>query len=254
MTLSGGDVVEGTSAGGANISASMLLPRFLSLMASVPATGVFEDYQRQAIDYNVLGRDTFEGRRRTFRALREMYLLDPHRFLFRSLRDLWDEDPLARPSLAGLSVLARDSVFRSTADLVLAAKPGERISNGMLADAVLTAFPAYSRATAEKIGRNTAASWGQTGHLVGRQVKLRATVDASPVAMAYALFIGYLEGLRGRPLLDSRWVDFLDVPSGEREALAMDAARRGYVEYKSAGHVVEVGFRHLLRPMKEQTS
>jgi len=70
MTFNDDDVVEGSLAGGANISASMLLPALQSLMASVPASGSFEDYQRQAIEYNVLGRDTFEGRRRTFRAQR----------------------------------------------------------------------------------------------------------------------------------------------------------------------------------------
>jgi hypothetical protein len=250
MTFDDEDLVEGSMPGGANISASMLLPAMQSLMASVPVGGTFEDYQRQAIEYNVLGRDTFEGRRRTFRALREMYLLNPERILFRALRDLWDENATARPLVAGLSVLARDSVFRATTGLVLTTKPGDSVSNGMLADTLIEAFPAYSRPTAEKIGRNTAATWRQTGHLVGRTPKVRAHVEATPVSMAYALLIGHLQGLRGGPLLDSQWVDFLDVPQDRREALALDAARSGYIEYKSGGHVVEVGFRHLLRPMK----
>ena len=248
------DIVDGASPGGANTSASMLLSTLQTLLASAPSTAVFADYQRQAIEFNILGRDTFEGRRRTFRALREMYLLDSERILFRALRDLWNENPLAQPLLAGLSVLARDSSFRATAQLVLTTRPENSVSNAMMADVLLSTFPGYSRPTAEKVGRNTSASWSQTGHLAGRTHKVRALVEPTPVSMAYAMFLGYIQGLRGRPLLDSQWVEFLDVPLGEREALAMDAARKGYLEYKTGGNVIEVGFRHLLRQMEGQTS
>ncbi|RXZ47572.1 hypothetical protein ESP57_13580 [Agromyces fucosus] len=243
------DIIEGSSPGGANTSGSMLLPTLQSLLSSLPASANFDDYERQAVEFNVLGRDSFEGRKRTFRALREMYLLDRDRILFRALRDLWVENPLAQPLLAGLSVLARDSSFRATSPLILTAKPGDTITNGMMADSLGNAFPGYSRPSTEKIGRNTAASWSQTGHLVGRTNKERVLVTATPVSMSYAMFLGHLQGLRGRPLLDTLWVDFLDVPTGEREALALEGARKGYLEYKSGGNVVEVGFRHLLRPM-----
>ena len=248
------DIVDGASPGGANTSTSMLLPALQTLLASAPSAAVFADYQRQAIEFNILGRDTFEGRRRTFRALREMYLLDSERILFRALRDLWNENPLAQPLLAGLSVLARDSSFRATAQLVLTTRPEDSVSNAMMADMLISTFPGYSRPTAEKIGRNTSASWSQTGHLSGRTNKVRALVAPRPVSMTYAMFLGYLQGLRGGPLLDSPWVDFLDVPVGEREALAMDAARKGYLEYRTGGNVIEVGFRHLLRQAEGRTS
>lgn len=252
--LTDDDIVDGSSPGGANISASMLLPALQTLLASAPSNAEFAAYQRQAIDYNVLGRETFEGRRRTFRALREMYLLDRQRILFRGLRDLWDEDPVSQPLLAGLSVLARDSSFRATAQLVLGTRPNNSISNAMMADVLIAAFPGYSRSTAEKVGRNTSASWGQMGHLVGRTNKVRALVVATPASMTYAMFLGYLQGRRGGALLDSEWVAFLDVAPGEREAIAMDAARKGYLEYKTGGNVVEVGFRHLLRPTEGVSS
>jgi hypothetical protein len=248
------DIVDGTSPGGANTSASMLLPSLRALLASAPSTAAFADYQRQAVEYNVLGRDTFEGRRRTFRALREMYLLDPDRILFRALRDLWNEDALAQPLLAGLCLLARDSSFRATAPLVLTTRPSDSVSNAMMADVLLSTFPGYSRSTAEKIGRNTSASWSQTGHLTGRTNKVRALAGPTQVSMTYAMLLGYLQGLRGGPLFNSSWVEFLDVPVADREELAIDAARKGYLEYKTGGNVIEIGFRHLLRPMEIPTS
>lgn len=243
------DIVDGTMPGGANTSGSMLLPLFQSLLASVQQSGTFADYERQAIEYNLLGRATYEGRRRSFRALREMYILDPSHVLFRALRDLWNEDVAGQPLLAGLALLARDSSFRATARRVIGARPGEPVSSFGLADAILVAFPTYSRASAEKIGRNTGASWSQTGHLVGRTDKVRATVSATPAAVAYAAFLGHLQGLRGRFVLDSIWMDFLDVPAEDRSDAIEEAARRGYLEYRAGGNVIDIGFRHLARPL-----
>lgn len=246
------DIVDGKQPGGANTSGSMLLPLLQTLLASVPQGGRFADYERQSIDYNVLGRTTYEGRRRSFRALREMYILDPSRVLFRALRDLWSEDVTGQPLLAGLVVLARDSSFRATANRVIEARPGEPLSSLDLADAILTAFPSYSRASADKIGRNTGASWAQTGHLVGRTDKVRATVTATPAAVAYAAFLGHVQGLRGQFVLDSMWMDFLDLPPEGRSDAVREASTRGYLEYRVGGNVVEVGFRHLARALPEE--
>lgn len=244
------DIVNGSMPGGANTSGSMLLPMLQSLLAAVPAAAPASEYERVSIENNVLGRETYEGRRRSFRALREMYLLDPDRLLFRALRDLWSQDPASQPILAGLELLARDSVFRATAARVLQAREGEVVTSADLASVLLERFPTYSRASAAKIGRNTSASWSQTGHLVGRTDKARVHVQASPATFAFAAFLGYLQGLRGEFIFDSIWMDFLDLPAGDRGGMAQESARRGYIEYRAGGNVVEVGFRHLGRPLE----
>jgi hypothetical protein len=195
-----------------------------------------------------LGRSTIEGRRRAVRYLRELYLLDPSRILFRALRDLWDEEPSARPLLAGLSAYARDPVFRASAGGVLPTAPGDPVTSDDLTRAVLGVFPnAYNASTAGKIGRNTGSSWTQTGHLTGRSRKVREDVTATPASAAYAMLLGHLDGDRGQALYETPWAQFLDADRHDMERLAGLAARRGYLEMKSAGGVVEVGFRHLLR-------
>src|SRR4051812_4720478 len=89
--------------GGTNTSHTIAVDLLTSLLAALPAAATREDYERVAVEENVLGRATRAGRARTFRYLRELYLLDPSRLLFRALRDLWDEDPSARPLLACLA-------------------------------------------------------------------------------------------------------------------------------------------------------
>jgi hypothetical protein len=245
------DVIDGTNPGGANTSHTIAVDLLKRLLDAVPTRASRGEYLDAAIEDNVLGRATAEGRRRTVRYLRELYLLDPHRILFRALRDLWGEDADAQPLLAGLASFARDSVFRASACAVLPVEPGIGVSSEDLTEAVTTAFPGvYNVSTADKIGRNTGSSWTQSGHLVGRSRKVRRRVDLRPASAAYALLFGHLEGLRGQALFETSWTQFLGATPHDMHGLADLAARRGYLELKSSGGVVEIGFRHLLRPME----
>jgi len=244
------DIVDGRRPGGANTSHTIAIELLKRLLAAVPLEAPREAYLRAAIEANVLGRATVEGRRRAVRYLRELYLLDPSRILFRALRDLWDEDPEAQAQLAGLCAFARDSVFRASAPAVLDAPPGELVNSADLTASVQKAFPdTYNQATAAKIGRNAASSWTQTGHLEGRVTKLRQILEARPASTAYALLLGHLQGGRGQAAFNTSWTGFLDLSPFEAESQADRAGQRGYLELKNAGGVVEVGFRHLLRPI-----
>lgn len=219
----------------------------------MPPTASRTDYERVAVEENILGRATRAGRARTFRYLRELYVLDPTRLLFRALRDLWDEDPSARPLLACLCALVQDSSFRATADAVLRLDPPAEVDAATLAAAVVTTFPdTYNAATAAKIGRNTASSWTQSGHLTGRTRKIRTRVVPGPVPATMALLLGHLAGLRGEALFASSWARVLDVPTQDVRRLAGGASRHGYLELKDSGGVVEVGFRYLLRAPVER--
>ncbi len=239
--------------GGTNTSHTIAVDLLASLLAAPPATADRADYERVAVEENVLGRATLAGRARTFRYLRELYLLDPRRLLFRALRDLWDEDVTAQPLLACLTALVRDSALRATADTVLATPVDASIDAAALTRAVMERYPdVYNTATAAKIGRNTASSWTQSGHLEGRSNKRRRRPVVGPVSTTLALLLGHLSGLRGEALFSSSWARVLDVPPEEVRRLAADASRKGYLELKDGGGVVEIGFRHLLRPPVER--
>jgi hypothetical protein len=246
------DIVNGDVPGGTNTSHTLAIGHLTSLLSAVPKAAGLADYEIAAVEHNVLGRATTEGRRRTFRYLRELYLLDPNRLLFRAMRDLWDEDEQSQPLLAGLSAMARDSVFRASAPGLLALSEGAQVTAEMLTGFVESAFPhAYNEGTAAKIGRNTASSWTQTGHLQGRAAKTRQNVEPRPAALAFALLLGHLQGARGQSLYNTRWTTFFDADVREIEATAGVAGQRGYIELQSGGGIVEIGFRHLLRPMED---
>ena len=83
------EIAPGDISGGPNTSHTIMVGALAALLNGVPADARFSDYERAALEGNVLGKQTDGARRRTFRYLRELYLLRPDALLFRALRDLW---------------------------------------------------------------------------------------------------------------------------------------------------------------------
>lgn len=250
-----GEIVPGDVSGGTNTSHTIVVGGLAALLDAVPAAAPSAAYEQAALEANVLGKDTDGSRRRTFRYLRELYLLRPDSLLFRALRDLWPVDPPARPLLAGLCALARDAVFRASSAAITSRSPGDTLGSADLADAVGEHFPtSYSPGTLAKIGRNTFSSWEQTGHLAEaeRATKIRIRATCRPADVAYALLLGHVEGVRGGALFDTLWTRVLDQPTSHLMDLAASASQQGMLELRQAGGVVEVGFRELLRPFDHE--
>jgi hypothetical protein len=246
------EIVAGDVSGGTNTSHTIIVSALTSLLDAVPVDAPQAAYEEAVLETNVLGKDTEAARRRTFRYLKELYLLRPDSMLFRSLRDLWPVDPSARPLLAGLCALARDPVFRASSVAIIRSSPGKVLVSADLADAVAERFPSnYNAGTLAKIGRNTFSSWDQTGHLAsaGRARKVRTRPECRSVDVAFALLLGHLEGIRGRALFDTLWAQVLGQPPSHVLDLAASASQQGILELRQAGGIVDVGFRELLRPL-----
>jgi hypothetical protein len=168
--------------------------------------------------------------------------------LFRALRDLWDFDPPARPMLALLCAVARDPLLRASVSVILAAQPGTSVDAALIAEVIGRQYPGrFNQTSRASIGRHAASSWTQSGHLRGRSHKVRAAAQSYPTSVAYALLLGYLCGSRGEALFSTPWAQLLDAPSPTLHEQAFLAAQRGWLEYRHAGAVTEIGFSHLLR-------
>ena len=240
-------IVSGDVSGGAHTSRTITLEDFETLLASVPVDADRDQYESAIVDMNVLGKRSTSSRERSFRYLRELYLLDPNQPVFSALRDLWNVDPAGRPLLAMLSALAHDPALRATSSAVLPVAVNEPVTSEDLEKAVQNHFGhSYSHAIANKIGRNAGSSWTQSGHLEGRTNKKRVRALHTPGALAYAFFLGHLTDKRGQGLFTSLWARTLDASSAEMHGLAGAASARGWIDYKRFGDVIEVGFRRLL--------
>ena len=109
----------------------------------------------------------------------------------------------------------------------------------------------FSPATLATLGKNVASTWEQAGLLEGKVKKVRARADSRPTSTAYALLLGHLCGVRGAGLFTTIWAHLLDAPAHLLREQAIAASQQGWLEYREAGDVIEVTFRHLLRDEAE---
>ncbi len=238
-----------TGARGTHTSRTFMVEELEQVLAVVPTDRPRDEYAAAIVEENVTQKRTASTRVLTNQRLGELYALDPAIPLFRVLRRYWDADPEGRPLLALLCALARDPLLRATVGPVLALHPKEELARQAMLDAVRTAVDErLNDAIIDKVVRNASSTWTRSGHLTGRVRKQRQLVIPSPHAVAYALLLGYLLGIRGNRLFTTLWSSILDVDEDKLVFLAMDAKRLGALNIKHGGSVIEVDFSAVLTP------
>jgi hypothetical protein len=237
-----------TAGQGPHTSRTMMLAEVERLFEEAPAESGVDTYREAVVNENVLGKATAGSRQRAFRALRELYVLDPGDSAFRVLRFLWDDDPAGRPLLALLQVLRRDPLLRATTPIILTKPEGAPVCASELSAALASEFGGISQDSVDKIGRYVASTWTQSRHVRGRVNKKRSkAVCTAPVA-AYAAFLGNLDGVAGQGLFETLYARACDRSPYALRELAYQASRRGLIEYREMGTVIELSFRRLLEP------
>jgi hypothetical protein len=206
------------------------------LAATAPDASVAE-FRRAVVEDNVLGKRTATTREHAVRKLKALYGLDPAIPVYRVLRRLWTDDAEGRPLLALLCAVARDPLLRASVDVIVDAPVGSEVTTAALAATVRASF---STATRDAIISHLLSTWTSAGFLSGNARKTRIRAHATPGVAAYALSLGFMEGGRGSLLLSTLWTRLLDRSPDEVLALVQQAARRGWLEYRAAGNVMDI--------------
>lgn len=231
-----------------------MLSELSLVLQHVDAQASRDQYVAAIVEQNALGKPTQSTRFKTARRLIELYSLDFNQPVFRALRHFWSETS-ARPLIAFLAAAARDPLLRETTPFVTAIPPGTAINTKNIAEHLNSEYPdRFGPTTLRSTSQNLASTWSQAGFLTGKLNKSRTAVRVTPVVTAFAIFLGYLCGIRGKLLLGSRWTLLLDRSAAEIADLATEASRQGWLNLKAAGAVVEVTFPTLLTPQEERTT
>jgi hypothetical protein len=221
----------------------MMLKELGAVLASIPQGSSAADYRKAILQQNVLGKGTDSTRQKSLRHLRELYALDEVAPIFGLLRKLHTKDAASLPLLAMQAAWSRDPLLRATTPPVMDASEGERVETATLAQALETVFPSqYSELNRNKIARNAASSWTQSGHLAGRAKKTRQGVKPTTVAVTMAFFLGDIAGYHGAALFSNPWCRLLDLNPDRARAMGLEAHRAGLLNLRSIGEVVELSF------------
>jgi hypothetical protein len=231
------------SSGGAHISRTMMLQDLGAVLANVLQGSDAAAYREAILQQNVLGKSTESTREKSLRHLRELYALDEATPIFGLLRKLHAMDPASLPLLAVQVAWSRDPLLRGTTPPVINASEGERVETASLAQALEAAFPnQYSELNRNKVARNAASSWTQSGHLAGRAKKTRREIRPTTVAVTMAFFLGDIAGYHGAALFSNPWCRLLDLNPDRARTMGLETHRAGLLNLHSIGEVVELSF------------
>lgn len=236
---------------GTHTSRTMMLEDLTAVLAITPVDGSRADYANAIIEDNCLGKQTVSTRKLSNQRMAELYAFEPAVPLFRALRQLWEMDQAGRPLLAFLCAIARDPLLAATIPSVLPLPVGTEFRRDDMRLALRHAVEGRMNDNIlDKVARNAASSWTQSGHLDGRTFKRRLRVQPTPATVAYALYLSHVAGFRGMDLFSSGWLGLLDCSPSQAQDMAMEAKRMHLLDLRISGDVVEVGFR-LLDPAYE---
>jgi hypothetical protein len=236
-----------TNLTGGHMARSMMLSELKGLLGATLLDACRDDYRRTVEDENLLGKATVSSRRKTFRHLVELYGLDPGLALFRVLRLIAAEDPEAVPGAGMVCTYCRDTQLRWSFSLVESLTPGETLTRQRMEGHLEVGFPKrFSGAMKKSLAQNLNTTWTASGHLSGRSVKLRTLPSLRPMVTVYAMFAGWLAGLRGQILLQSVFGRLAGVEPDLAVSHLATASAQGWLRLRNAGGITEIDFTPLL--------
>lgn len=231
---------------GTHTSRTIMLDELKTLLAATPASFSRKDYATSIVEENALAKPTLSTRKLSNQRLGELYGLDASVAVFRIMRRLWDADDRSRPLLALLCAIARDPLLAGTASTIASLAEGQEFprveARSTLREAVGSRL---NDSILDKVLRNAASSWTQSGHLEGRTFKKRRRVTATSWTVAFALYLGRAVGFTGAGLFTSGWMRVLDVSPGEARGLAQEAKRVGLIDLSISGDIVDISLDRL---------
>jgi hypothetical protein len=104
----------------------------------------------------------------------------------------------------------------------------------------------FSPAMKKSMAQNVNTTWTFGGHLAGRARKTRLVPQPRPASAVYAMFAGYLKGMRGEQLLDSAFASLVASNRSQLLAALSLASAKGLLSLKIAAGIVEFDFTGLL--------
>jgi len=200
---------------------------------------------------NVIAKQTQVNKKETTKYLKRLYLFDQKDPAFKMFYYLWGLIPIQqKPLLSLLFAITRDTLLAESIDTVINITPGNRVSIHLLEECIEAKHPKkYSEKTLLSVAQNIASSWKQTGHITGKVKNIRTQVNPSYYHVTYALFLGYISGLRGDFLFNTKWTKVLDSTENEVRILTQEASVRDLLTFQFAGNINIINFKSLIQKL-----
>lgn len=238
---------------GAHSARSMMFLEMRVLVRAMPLTVTKNDLTKAIVEENVLEKPTLSSRKKSLRHLMELYGMNPSKTLFRVLWDLGQADLDSLPQLCLVCAYARDPQLCHSFELIRTLRLSEVLARAAMEQHLENGFPGrFSPAMKKSMAQNVNTTWTFGGHLAGKAKKTRRLPEPRPISAAYAMFVGYLTGLRGERLLNSAFAALVASNRSQLQTTLVLASARGLLSLKQAAGIVEFDFSNLLTSKEQE--
>lgn len=213
---------------------------------------ISDDSYFQALDNNVTGKKSADGIKQTARFLKIIYGFDKSNAAFKIFKFFWISiDMLDRELITFLFALNNDYLLYESISVIAKSKIGEKTTVESFEENIEKYYPnKYSKITRHSIGKNLASSWKQAGFITGKVKNIRTQSEVSYNCVAFAFIIAYLNGLRGDFIISSKWVKALCLNENQLHELAIEASKRGLIQYQFSGNVTSITCNELFKKLE----
>jgi hypothetical protein len=236
----------------------------LSIVSNPDATK--EDYRKAIVDGNILMIRTKVSRMKAYYNLNYFYALDNENPIFRALKYYRNKDPESGRLNSFLCCYLKDHTLRHVMDyLNYESDTLEYLYPQLIANEIDIFNDQYSKKTLEFLSYNIFSTLRQAGYLdpkgeyhtfyhnhkLKRQYHRKIiTPKATYGNVAFALYLGYLNGVRGVNLFTTKYMHLLCLPQDCQYLLAETAHMRELITFKKIGNIMEISFPSSLNVLK----
>ena len=220
-------------------------------LAKVMNHGIESDNYYDTLKQNVISKATQSGLTKTSRYLKSLYDLDASQPQFKAFKHFWHiANERDKPILALLYAIGNDYQLKNSIPVINNTEIGKKVTVESIESNIENLYPQkYTNNTLRSMAQNIASSWKQAGFITGKVKNIRTQPEINYLVLTFAIFMAYLNGLRGDFILTSDWVKALTLDERTIRSLAIEAAKRDLLQYQYAGNVTSITFKNLLNKL-----
>jgi hypothetical protein len=202
----------------------------------------------ESLASNVTGKKSNSGVEKTANYLKRLYGFDMNNYSFKALRYFWKiADTKEKVLLAFIYAINHDDLLAESIQVLQVIKLGQKAEIELFEEVIEKYHPnQYSANTRKSIAQNIASSWKQAGFIEGKVKNIRRQPEINFRVACFSFLIAYLKGERGDFIWNNIGVKALCLYESKLRELAIECAKRDFMQYQYAGNVTAIAFNNLL--------
>lgn len=201
-----------------------------------------------AMSENAFGKKSSDGIRQTKGFLKRLYHFNLQYMPFVALKYFWEISAThEKPLIALIFAVNHDDLLAESVQVLQSVKQGEKVKIELFEEVIEKYHPnQYSVNTRKSTAQNIASSWKQAGFIEGRVKNIRTQPEITYRVACFAFLLAYLNGYRGDYIWGNIGVNTLCLYESQLRELAIECAKKDFMQYQYAGSVTAISFTNLL--------